>query len=313
MKTRLSRRDFSRLVTVSSLGGAAKAAGKMPLRPLGKIGFQASILGLGAQRLADRPLEQRVADRMIAELIDGGVNYFDTARGYLASEEMLGHALKGKRDRVFLVTKTRQPTRDGALAELRESLRLLGTDYVDCVHIHNIVRDDRFPDLDHALSEKGVLGGLIEAKRLGMTRHIGCTAHLRPLRVLPVFATGQIELFMCSMNFVERHIYNFEEKILPEAKKRGIGVIAMKVLGGPTGTANAKLTDPADYQASLRYCWGLPEVSVAILGMRSVAEVRTALAAARSYQPLKPEEFTRVMDRGKLLAQEWGTLRGPVA
>ena len=284
------------------------------MRPLGKTGRQVSILGLGAQRIADRatPLEQSVVDRMVAELIEGGVNYFDTARGYGESERLLGPALKGRRDKVFLTTKTRSATRDGALAELHQSLKLLGTDHVDCAHIHNIARDDRFPDLDAALSSKGVLGGLIEAKRLGMTRHIGCTAHLRPLRVLPVFATGQIEVFMCSMNFVERHIYNFEEKVLPEAKKRGIGVIAMKVLGGPTQSADARLTDPEDYRASLRYCWGLPELSVAILGMRSVEEVRTAVATARGYQPLTKEEMAKVTARGKALAAQWGELRGPV-
>ena len=290
------------------------AAGTMPTRPLGKTGRQVSILGLGAQRIADKgPMEQSVVDRMIAELIDGGVSYIDTARGYGESERLLGPALKGRRDKVFLVTKTRTAARESALAELRESLRLLQTDHVDCVHIHNIARDDRFPDLDAALSEKGVLGGLIEAKRLGMTKHIGCTAHLRPGRVLPVFATGQIEAFMCSMNFVERHIYNFEEKVLPEAKKRGIGVIAMKVLGGPTKTANSLLATPEDYQASLRYCWGLPELSVALVGMRSLDEVRTALAAARSYKPLTRLEMEKVMARGKELAAQWGELRGPVS
>lgn len=290
------------------------AAGGMPMRPLGKTGRQVSILGLGAQRIADRgPMEQSVVDRMIGELVDGGLNYIDTARGYGESERLLGPALKGRRDKVFLVTKSRSPTREGALAELRESLRLLQTDHVDCVHIHNIARDDRFPDLDAALSEKGVLGGLIEAKRLGMTKHIGCTAHLRPGRVLPVFATGQIEVFMCSMNFVERHIYNFEERVLPEAKKRGIGVIAMKVLGGPAKNANSLLASPEDYHASLRYCWGLPELSVALVGMRSLEEVRTALATAKSYKPFTPAELEKVMVRGKALAKEWGELRGPIS
>jgi predicted aldo/keto reductase-like oxidoreductase len=257
-------------------------------------------------------MEQSVVDRMIGELLDGGLTYIDTARGYGESERLLGGALKGKRDRVFLTTKTRSPTREGALAELRESLKLLQTDHVDCVHIHNIARDDRFPDLDAALSEKGVLGGLMEAKRLGMTKHIGCTAHLRPGRVLPAFATGQIEAFMCSMNFVERHIYNFEEKVLPEAKKRGIGVIAMKVLGGPAKGANSLLSSPDDYQASLRYCWGLPELTVALVGMRSLEEVRTALATAHSYKPLSKSEMDKVMARGKELAKDWGELRGPV-
>jgi predicted aldo/keto reductase-like oxidoreductase len=305
-----TRRTFAKLLGASPLA----AAGNMPRRTLGRTGREVGILGLGAQRIADRgPMEQSVVDRMIGELIDGGVNYIDTARGYLESERLLGAALAGKRDRVFLVTKTRSPTRDGALAELHESLKLLRTDHVDCVHFHNVARDDRFPDLDAALSEKGVLGGLLEAKRLGMTRHIGCTAHLRPGRVPTVFATGKIDVFMASMNFVERHIYNFEEKVLPEAKRRGIGVVAMKVLGGPGKGVNSLLPSPEDYHSSLRYCWGLPELSVALIGMRSLEEVRAGLAAARAYRPLSKDEMAHVMERGRTLAKQWGELRGPVS
>ena len=313
MSRRLSRRDFSKLMAASPLAaGMAKGVGGMPVRPLGKIGFKAGILGLGAQRIAEKPLDQSEVDRLIAEAIDGGLNYIDTARGYGVSEDLLGPALKGRRDKVFLVTKTRSATREDALKDLEVSLKKLGTDHVDCVHIHNIARDDRYPNLDEALSSKGVLGGLIEAKKLGMTKHIGCTAHLRPLRVLPVFATGEIELFMCSMNFVERHIYNFEEKVLPEAQRRGIGVIAMKVLGGPVKEARARLMTPEDYQATLRYVWGLPQVSVAIVGIRSLEELRQGLALARKQKPLKGAELAKVMDRGKLLAKEWGELRGRV-
>ncbi len=312
MKTRLSRRDFSRLMAGASLAASA-APGGLPLRPLGKTGFQAGILGLGAQRIADRPMEQSAVDRLIAEALDNGLNYIDTARGYGASEELLGPALKGKRDRVFLVTKTRSATREDALKDLQQSLRNLQTDHVDCVHIHNIARDDRFPDLDAALSSQGVLGGLLEAKKQGMTRHVGCTAHLWPTRVLPVFATGAIELFMCSMNFVERHIYKFEETVLPEARRRGIAVIAMKVLGGPMKGPTPRLASPEDYQATLRYVWGVPGVSVAIIGMRSLDELRQGLAAARQYKPLTPAETAKVTERGKLLAAQWGPLRGRVA
>jgi predicted aldo/keto reductase-like oxidoreductase len=285
----------------------------MPTRPLGKIGFQASILGLGAQRLADRPMEQSAVDRLIAEAIDGGVNYVDTARGYGDSEKLLGPALKGRRDKVFLVTKTRSSSREGALKDIEESLRLLKTDHVDCFHIHNIARDDRFPNLQQALSEDGVLGGVMEAKKRGMTRHVGCTAHLKAPRVLPVFATGQIELFMCTLNFVERHIYNFEEQVLPEAKRRGIGVIAMKVFGGPTGRdVKPRLYTPEDYASTLRYVWGLPQLSVAIVGMRNLDELRQGLAAARGFQPLPPAELSKLMRRGKEMAAEWGPLRGDV-
>jgi len=282
----------------------------MPARPLGKTGFRAGILGLGAQRIAEGDLTQSGVDRLIAEALDNGLNYIDTARGYGTSEELLGPALKGRRDKVFLVSKTRSATREGALQDLEQSLRNLKTDRLDCFHIHNIARDDRFPNLEEALSPKGVLGGLIEAKKQGKTRFLGCTAHLWPARVLPVFATGQIELFMGSMNFVERHIYNFEEKVLPDAQRRGIGVIAMKVLGGPMKGPVPRLATPEEYQATLRYVWGVPGVSVAIIGMRSLDELRQGLAAARNYKPLSAEESAALAKKGKLMAAEWGELRG---
>lgn len=315
VKQPLSRRDFSRFVAGATLATApAPAAGALPTRPLGKIGFQASILGLGAQRIADRPMPQSEVDRLVAELIDSGVNYFDTARGYGRSEELLGNALQGRRDQVFLVSKTRAPDRDGAMKDIEESLRLLRTDVLDCVHMHNVGRDDRFPDLAAALSERGALGALREAKRQGKIKHIGCTSHLRPRRTLQVFETGEVEVFMCSMNFVERHIYNYEETVLPEAKRRGIGVIAMKVLGGPTsGGVRPRLSSSQDYEATLRYVWSVPEVAVAIIGMRNLDEVRQAVTAARAYKPFSTTELASLAVRGKALASEWGELRGPVA
>lgn len=285
----------------------------MPRRPLGKIGFRAGILGLGAQRLSDIPLEQSAVDRLISECLDNGLNYIDTARGYGTSEELLGRALKGKRDKVFLVSKTRSGTRADALKDVEDSLKNLQTDRIDCYHIHNIARDDRYPNLEAALSDQGVLGGLIEAKKQGKIRHIGCTAHLRAPRVLPVFATGQIEVFMCSLNFVERYIYNFEEKVLPEARRRGIAVIAMKVLGGPVNGPKPKIDDPKDYQVSLRYVWGLPEVNVAIIGLRNSDELNQALTAARQFKPLSRTEMASVSGYAQALAREWGPFRGAVS
>lgn len=301
----LTRREFAGLVA-----GAVVPGGALPKRKLGKIGFEASIFGLGAQRIAERP-EQSVVDRLVGEMLDNGVNYIDTARGYGTSEELLGRALRGKRDKIFLVSKTRSATREEALRDVRESLKNLQTDHLDCYHIHNVAREDRYPDLAAALSGKGVLGGLVEAKKQGMIRHIGCTAHLKAARALSAFATGEIELFMCTLNFVERHIYNFEERALPEARRRGVGIVAMKVLGGPVKGPVPRLTSPEDYEATLRYVWGVPEVSVAIIGLRSVEELRPALAAARAWRPFTKAELARVTQRGKQLAAEWGEVRGP--
>ena len=310
-----SRRDFSKYVLGSSLAtGAASAAGSLPRRPLGKIGFQAGIVGLGAQRIADRPMEQREVNRLIAVALDNGLNYIDTARGYGQSEELLGPALKGKREQIFLVSKTRSPGRAEAMADIEQSLRNLRTDSIDCYHIHNFGRDERFPDIDQALSEDGVLGALIEAKKQGKIKHIGSTSHMRTERVLAAFDTGEIEVFMCQLNFVERHSYNFEEKVLPEARRRGIAIIGMKVLGGPSSSSTVpKLASPEDYAATLRYVWSVPGVAVANIGMRTVDELQHAFAAARAFKPFTDAELSALATRGQKMAADWGPLRGPFA
>jgi len=308
-----SRRDFARVVAASGMVLPAAAAGTLPTRRLGKINFQASILGLGAQHLGDPGVEQSTVDRVIGEALDNGLNYIDTAPPYNQSEERVGKALRGKRDKVFLVSKVETNAKGDVEYQLHDSLRKLQTDYLDCVHIHNVSRSDRYPNLDQVLAADGTLGALVDAKKKGLIKHIGCTSHQRPARVLPVFATGEIELFMCTVNFVERHIYGYEEKVLPEARRRNIGVIAMKVLGGPVKPGGARLISSEDYQTTLRYVWGVQGVSVAIIGLRTVEELRQALTAARAFHPFDAKEMTLVTERGKSIAAQWGPLRGPVA
>lgn len=308
-----TRRDFAKVVAASPLAAEAfPAAGPIPTRRLGKINFQAGILGLGAQHLGDNGVEQSVVDRVIGEGLDNGLNYIDTAPPYNLSEERVGRALKGKRDKVFLVSKVETNAKGDVIYQIHDSLRKLQTDHLDCVHIHNISRDDRYPKLEQALSMNGTLGALLDARKQGLVRHLGCTSHLRPARALPAFETGEFELFMCTVNFVERHIYNYEEKVLPEARRRNIGVIAMKVLGGPV-KGGALLAGPEDYRTTLRYVWGVQGVAVAIIGLRTPEELRQALAAARAWRPFSPAEMAAVTERGKRLAAQWGPLRGPVA
>lgn len=307
----ISRREFAFSSAAASLASAAETG--LPTRRLGNINFQASILGLGAQHLGDDRVEQSYVDRFIAEAIDNGLNYIDTAPPYNRSEERLGHALKGKRDKVFLVTKVETNARGDVDYQIRDSMRKLQTDHFDAVLLHNVGRTDRYPSMQQLLEgNDSALGALLEWKRRGVVRHVGATCHMRPARAIPVIETGEIEIFMCSINFVERHIYNFEEKVLPECRKRNIAVIGMKVLGGPV-PGGARLMLPEDYSAALRYAWSTPGLAVAIVGMRTLEELRMGLKAAREFQPLAPAEVSSLATRGKALAAKWGPLRGPVA
>lgn len=307
-----SRRDFSKLVAVSPLAAQSSAAARMPVRRLGRIGFQAGILGWGAQHVGQMPAEQSVVDRIVAEALEGGVNYIDTAPNYGISEDLLGRALKGRRDRVFLSTKIETRTRADAMEQVRNSLRRLQTDHLDCVQFHNLGRTDRFPDIDSVLSRDGAMAALMEARKQGMTRYLGCTTHTNAPRILKVLGEVEIDAMTCVLNFVDRHIYKLEESLLPEARRRNIPVIAMKALGGPRKPAGARLESPEDFRQALRYVWSLPGVAVAIVGFRSPEELRPGLAAAREFKPLASMEMNALMERGRTLAAEWGPTRGAV-
>ena len=305
----VSRRTFSKLMAAATLAGEAHA-GAMPTRTLGKIGFKTGILGFGAQRIAGT--EQANVDRIIAEGIEAGLNYVDTAPNYGNSEDLLGNALRGKRDKVFLATKIEEETREGALAEVRGSLRRLQTDHLDCVLFHNIARDDRWPDFDKLLGKAGALAGRVEASKQGMIRHIGCSTHTSPARVIRAFDTGEFDLMQAILNFVDHQVYHLEERLLPEARKRDIAIVAMKVFGGPADGDRGSRIGGEDRVASMRYVWGIPGVAVSVIGFRKPAELREALDTALGYKALDADELTALEHRGKAIAEKWGASRGPV-
>lgn len=312
----LSRRQAAGRFVGLAAASVLNAAGDLPRRPLGRTGFQTSLLGVGSGPLGAADVTQAEVDRLIGAAIDEGINYIDTAPIYGLAEERLGRALKGRRQRVFLVTKVETTSKQDATWQIEESLRKLQTDYLDAVHIHNVGRTDRFPSMDVLLGPDGALQGLRDAKQKGRVRHAGMTSHLRPARALPVLASGAIELVMCAANFVDVHTYNFEGTVFEEARRRGLGIVAMKILGGTEGRGaaqQAKLSPAEHYAPAMRYALGIPGLSVAILGMRRMGDLKAAVAAVRDFRPFTPEELAELGGKGRQMARQWGPLRGPVA
>jgi hypothetical protein len=314
--TEFTRRDLGK-----AAGGMALAAGslagsvEMPRRTLGRTGATVSLLGIGSAPMGEAGMTQQEVDRILGAAIDAGINYIDTAPIYEMAEVRLGQALKGRRDKVFLVSKVEATSKQDAQWQVRDSLRKLQTDHLDAVHIHNVGRTDRFPSMDILLGPDGALEGLKELKKKGVVRHVGLTCHLRPRRALPVLETGAIELVMCAANFVDVNTYDFEGTVFEAARKRGLGIVAMKVLGGALGEGAGQKgrLAPEHYTAAMRYALSIPGLSVAIVGMRRMSDLEAALGAVRNHKPFDPSELTDLKARGRLMAREWGELRGPVA
>ena len=107
----------------------------MEYRELGKTGLKISTLGFGG--IPIQRIDAAGTKVLMNQLVEAGVNYIDTARGYTVSESYLGEALEGIRDKFVLATKSMARTADAMAADVQTSLTSLRTDYIDLYQIHN--------------------------------------------------------------------------------------------------------------------------------------------------------------------------------
>ena len=131
---------------------------------LGSTGITIEKNGFGC--LPIQRISKEDAACLLRKAVDGGINYFDTARAYSDSEEKLGYAFAGIRDKVVIATKTAAQTAEGLRQDLETSLRLLNTDYIDVYQFHNPAFCPR-PG-----GEDGLYDAALEAKKQGKIRHI---------------------------------------------------------------------------------------------------------------------------------------------
>lgn len=321
MSEKITRRDFIKktgAITAFTLSGIsisnAEDKGKtgIPKRILGRTGVKVSTLALGMGPIGISRMAQPDAEKLINLCIDLGINYIDVAPTYGDGEEKLSPIMKQRRKEVFLVTKVEEINKDGALRQINESLKKMQTDYIDAVHLH----DFGGLDIGVVLGKNGALEGLIEAQKSGLLKFIGISGHQKPMNFLKALETGKIDLVMPAMNFVDRHTYNFEEKVLPEAIKQKAGIACMKVLGGAVGMQYDKpmpaLLPEEHYTYAIRYSLGLEGVATVVIGLKNEYEIRTAVDTVKSYKPLSDDEKVKINDIGKDLAKQWGTHFGPI-
>lgn len=319
----VNRRDFLKTAaagTALALTAAAQHAFGAPSdglrkRVLGRTGEKVTILGLGTAPIGEGPVEAQQAARIFGEVLDRGVNYVDTARIYGNAEEALGLVLPKRRDRLFLVTKVSTHTAEGAERSLAESLRRLKTDHIDLVHIHSIGSRK----IDRVLAKDGALAYLLKQKQAGKIRFIGISGHNRPTNFVRMVKTGRIDVVMCVMNYADRNIYGFEQKVLPECRKQNVGVVAMKVYAGiKGGFPNHKkgyvgcATTPELLPHTMAYALDLEGVSLAAVGPYTLKQAIQNVEFARKYAPLTPDERASLLARGKALAATLGPRYGPV-
>jgi uncharacterized protein len=292
----------------------------IPLRVLGRTKEKVTILGLGSAPVGLSKPGVGPATAVYRAALEGGINYVDTAHNYEEAERYLGELVPRYRDRIFLATKAlprRENPREAARdmqEQFEESLRRLKTTHVDLLHVHSI--GDTPPE--QILASGGPLEFALKMKDKGLARFIGVTGHNHVPRFADVIDSGKVDVIMVALNFADYHQYQFEENILPVARRHQCGILAMKVFGGHSkGLAGYPVAGPPKMppdllEKAMRYSLGIEGVAATVIGPYKVGEVLQNIKWAQQYQPLTAQEQAALREQGKKLAMDWGPRFGPV-
>lgn len=246
----------------------------MEYRVLGKTGLEISRLGFGG--IPIQKIDAEGTRVLVGELVDKGVNFIDTARGYTVSEEYLGYALEGVRDKFVLATKSMARTKEAMASDIDVSLHNLRTNYIDLYQIHN----PSASDLDTVMAEGGALEALFEARAAGKIGHIGITLHSVEL-FRRAIELDWVETVMFPYNLVETQ----GEELIAECERRNIGFICMKPLAG--GAIE-------DARLAMRFILNNPAVTVVIPGMAEISEIRENASVSSDTSVLSEEEIENI-------------------
>jgi aryl-alcohol dehydrogenase-like predicted oxidoreductase len=210
----------------------------MDYRPLGRTGVQVSPLCLGAMMFGPWGNDDRTDSiRIIHRALDAGINFVDTADVYSGgvSEEIVGEALEGRRDDVFLATKFFMPMSDDPnqrggsrrwlIREVENSLRRLNTDYIDLYQVHR-------PSPDTDVEE--TLGALTDLVRQGKVRYIGSSSYAGSQIVEAQWASREriLERFVTEQPPYSILVRGIEEDVLPTIQRHGMGSLTYSPLAG---------------------------------------------------------------------------------
>jgi aryl-alcohol dehydrogenase-like predicted oxidoreductase len=255
----------------------------MEKRPFGRTDMKVGVLGFGGAEIGYQGATEDTARRVLNEALDAGLNVIDTAECYMESEDLIGRTVANRRDDYYLFTKSGHPegyddsgwNKPSILKTLDRSLKRLRTDRVDLLQLHSC-------SLEH-LKRGEVIEALEEAKKAGKTRYIGYSGDSDA--AIHAIQTGRFDALQISVSMADQEAI---DRVLPEAVKRQMGVIAKRPIGNAVwGLAQAPDNDyhkeyyerfrKLDYEElktdrsaavglAMRFCLTAPGVHTAIVG-----------------------------------------------
>ncbi|MEJ7612861.1 MAG: aldo/keto reductase [Candidatus Fervidibacter sacchari] len=259
---------------------------EIPKRPLGKTGVSVPILAVGGGS-AFMAMNDEEAERFLWRALELGLTYWDTAHSYGngESETRMGRVLKTERKRIFLATKTGDRTYDGAMRQVELSLKRLQTDRLDLIQMHNWQAND---DPVAIGKKEGVLTALRKLRDEKVVRFIGLTGHSTAegmRKVLELY--DDLDTVLLPINPAQPE---FEEVVVPIAKRKGVAVLAMKVTG------RRSLLGKTEASNLLRYAWSAP-IATAVVGMTGIKILETDFQLALQFEPMSEPERVKLRQR----------------
>ncbi len=325
------RRDFLKLTGAAAAGALAttvipQTAGalslpfnaatseSMPTRNLGKTGFRVGIFSLGGQATIEQPDREAEATAIVERAIDLGVNYIDTAAQYGGnqrwSQKYIGVVMKRRRKEVYLASKSHDRTRDGSLKLLDESLKLLNTDHLDAWQMHHMTTMD---DVERAFAKDGAIEAFQQAREQKMVRFLGVTGHTDPDILIECIRRFPFDQVLMAVNAADPHHLSFQEKLLPMAVEKQMGIIGMKIPSrgrlisnwpavGPYA-GGKKQAGPLSMKDALYYVLSLP-VSTVIIGCDSIAQLEENVKLSREFTPISHTQMATLTEKTKDVAND---------
>jgi aryl-alcohol dehydrogenase-like predicted oxidoreductase len=302
MKQKITRRKFVQTTAAATatvaIAPAISCSGSvspydskgLPTAQLGKTGVKVPLMGFGCGSRWMSVENDDKALEMLEYALDQGLYYWDTAASYgndrLSSEERIGKILKYHREKVFLVSKTGDRDAEEAKKSVERSLKRLQTDHLDLLHVHSI---ESVEDAEQ-LGEKGkVLEVLQQYRDEGIIKHIGFTGHTTAEGMKRAAEMYDFEVMMMALNHQSTDgSQQFEELPAPFAMKKGMGVVAMKVIRPRETIQGLAAEDLVQYALSLQ------DFHMINVGIDDMELLKANLEILRNFEPLEDQKMDEI-------------------
>lgn len=241
------------------------------MRVLGKTNLKINRIGFGG--IPIQRVTQQDTNKIIDELINQDINFIDSARGYTVSEEYIGNAIEGKRDKFILASKSMSRTYEDMIKDVDITLKNFKTDYIDLYQLHNVKSDE----YQNIFNDNMAYKALLDCKSQGKIKNIGITSHSIDT-IKKAVRDEKFDTIQFPYNIVEDQA----DEIFREAHERNIGIIVMKPLAGGA-INNAKL--------AIKYILSKNYIDIAIPGMDSVDQVLENISVLENLDIDKEDEL----------------------